>query len=78
MQFSKSLISKTIAATAALAATSAMAQTAPTVDVSAVVGSLVTAITQGVSQTFTQIGPLLALVFGVAFAWKWIKKGASN
>ncbi len=78
MLFTKKAISAVIVTTALVAATAASAQTAPTVDVSSVVGALVTSITTGVQQTFTQIGPLLALVFGVGFAWRWIKKGSKS
>jgi phage-related minor tail protein len=61
----------------AMAAGAASAQTAtPTLD--SILDTFIASIISGIGTTFGKIGPLLALVFGVAFAWRWVKKGASS
>ncbi|KOC20381.1 hypothetical protein GL58_12905 [Comamonas testosteroni] len=57
------------------AAGPAMAQSESTLDT--VLDTFISAIISGIGTTFAKIGPLLALVFGVAFAWRWVRKGAS-
>ena len=54
----------------------ASAQAAPTLET--VLDTFVASIIAGVGTTFAKVGPLLALVFGVAFAWRWIKKGSKS
>jgi hypothetical protein len=59
-----------------LVAGHAAAQGAPTLDT--VLDTFVASIITGVGTTFAKIGPLLALVFGIAFAWRWVKKGSKQ
>ncbi len=54
----------------------AQAATPPTLD--SVLDTFTGSIMTGVGTTFAKIGPLLALVWGVALAWRWIKKGSSS
>lgn len=60
----------------ALAASAAKAETTTSLDT--VLDTFVASIITGVGTTFAKVGPLLALVFGVAFAWRWIKKGSKS
>jgi hypothetical protein len=65
-----------VAAGLAISSGLASAQVAaPTLD--AVLDTFMIAILTGVSTTFSKVAPLLAMVFGFAFLWKWVKKGSS-
>lgn len=51
---------------------------ADTVDVGTVLDTLIGGIMTGIGTTFAKVTPLMALVFGVAFAWRWVKKGSKS
>ena len=63
-----------IALATAAGIASATPAAVPTLDT--VVTNMVTQIMTGVGTTFSAIMPLLTLVFGVAFAYRWVTKAA--
>jgi hypothetical protein len=70
----KAMVAVGLAISSGLA--SAQVAAAPTLD--SVLDTFMTQIISGLGTTFAKVGPLLALVFGVSFAWKWVKKGSSS
>lgn len=64
-------------AAVALTLAAASAKADPTT-LDTVLDTFVASIITGIGTTFAKVGPLLALVFGVAFAWRWIKKGSKS
>jgi hypothetical protein len=57
----------------------AAAQTAPAgPSLDSVLDTFMTSILLGISTTFGKVGPILALVYGVVFAWRWAKKASSQ
>ncbi|GAB3258124.1 hypothetical protein [Chitinimonas naiadis] len=63
-----------IPAIAILAGVAAHADTAD--PLGAAIDALISGVMTGVGTTFAKIVPLLVLVFGMGFAWRWVKKGA--
>lgn len=57
-----------------LLAGSAFAQTAPAVTLDTILTDLLTAMAAGIGTIFKSIAPIMVLTFGVAYAWKWVKK----
>lgn len=65
-----------VVASATLIPFVAHAQTAP--DLGVVLDAFLASIIAGASLTFAKIGPLLALAWGVALAWRWVQKSSRS
>lgn len=57
-----------------LLAGSAFAQQAPAVNLETILNDLIASMAQGLGTIFKSIAPIMVLTFGVAYAWKWMKK----
>lgn len=48
------------------------AQTMPTLD--SILNDLLLSMAVGIGTIFRSIAPIMVLTFGIAYAWKWVKK----
>jgi hypothetical protein len=47
-------------------------------DLNSILSGLAANIVNGMGVTIDKIGPVLALAFGLGYAWRWIKKGSKG
>lgn len=70
----RSAVAKSVAPVVLLLAAGAASADTGTVALDTVLDGLMASLAAGVGTIFTKIAPIMVLTFGVAYAWRWVKR----